>query len=82
MANLVKAVLSFDDGSTQEFDAAPVVVPTTPDVQGVSLEDLQKAEADAAAAEAAAATVVADTTAEVNNDTPVPVVEAPAEPTA
>jgi hypothetical protein len=24
MANLTKAVLSFDDGSTQEFDVAPV----------------------------------------------------------
>ena len=26
--NLTKAVLTFDDGSTQEFDAATVVTPT------------------------------------------------------
>ena len=30
MANLTKAVLTFDDGSTQEFDAAPVVAPVAP----------------------------------------------------
>ena len=28
MANLTKAVLTFDDGSTQEFDAAVPVVPS------------------------------------------------------
>lgn len=27
MANLIKTVCSFDDGSTVEFDAAPVVLP-------------------------------------------------------
>lgn len=26
--NLIKTVLTFDDGSTQEFDAAPVITPT------------------------------------------------------
>jgi len=29
--NLVKTVLTFDDGSTQEFDAAPTVAPVTPE---------------------------------------------------
>lgn len=28
MANLVKAVLTFDDGSTQEFDVAAPATPT------------------------------------------------------
>lgn len=30
MANLVKTTLSFDDGSVQEFDAAPASAPVTP----------------------------------------------------
>lgn len=30
MANLIKTTLTFDDGSVQEFDAAPAAVPATP----------------------------------------------------
>lgn len=81
------AKISFDleDGSpVQQFDVAlPLAAPVVPDVQGVSLADLQKAEADAQAAAVAAATAVIDTTADVAADLPVvePVVEAPVIPT-
>lgn len=39
MANLVKTVLTFDDGSVQEFDAAPVVVTPAPIVTEVDVKE-------------------------------------------
>ena len=42
--NLVKAVLTFDDGSTQEFDCASV--------SGVSETEIEKVEGEVAAVDA------------------------------
>ena len=38
MANLVKIVCTFDDGSTQEFDAAPVATETVDVTAGESVD--------------------------------------------
>lgn len=50
--NLTKAVLTFDDGSTQEFDAAVVALPTqTLDIApGESVEVIAEAAPEAPAA--------------------------------
>ncbi len=73
---MAKLTFTADDGSVQDFNVViPVAAPIVPDVQGVSLEDIQKEQADLAVVEA-------DVTAEIAEVTPVPVVEAPVEPTA
>lgn len=79
------AKISFDleDGSpVQQFDVSlPVVqpAPLVPEVQGVSLEDIQKAEADAAQVEAD----LKAEEAKIEPELPVaePVVEAPTDVT-
>ena len=83
---MIKATITQADGSTVDLfdqsytdEAVATALASHAAVQGVSLEELQKTEADAQAAAAAEATVVADTTADVTADLPAvePVVVAP-----
>lgn len=69
MTNITSILVTYEDSSTYTVNTK-----LTPDVQGVSVEDLQKEQTDLAAVEA-------DVTAEIVEVTPAePVVEAPVTP--